>query len=144
MSTTRIQTFSRLTVCWLVPLASGCVTTSDAADPAVGAIETARQWQWALAAQDFDAAMDLVADDFSSKDWPARADLAYYFQLASDRDYFTDAVVSDNIPDVMLDGDEAVVYPLELRARLGTAVFMLTLRRTESDWEIVSARLELY
>lgn len=136
--------WSRAAACLLVPFVAGCVTGAESDPAEKEVLDVASDWIWSLAREDFDAALALVSEDFSSDRWPQRADLAYYFQQAQDRHYFAEAVVANERPDVMLDGGEAVVYPVGLRARLGTAVYLLTMRQSESGWEIVSARLELY
>lgn len=123
---------------------AGCATTSQSSEPAAQARAVARQWQSDLVDQDFDAALALVDPEFHSEAWPAKADLAYYFQQARERGYFEDAhALSDDMKVELKDG-EAVVNPVPIRARLGTVVYALTLKRRDDTWTIASMTQELY
>lgn len=122
----------------------GCATMPGESGEAARARAVAEAWQAALARQDFDAALGLVADDFQSERWPQKSDLAYYFQQAREREFFADASIPKEPIQASVDGDEAVAYPVPIRARLGHAVYRLQLERRENGWTIVSATQELY
>ncbi len=135
---------SSVALCLTLIGLAGCTTTPGQDGPADAALAVAEAWQTALADRDFDAALRLVADDFYSERWPEKADLAYYFRQADQRDYFADAKIPNEEMKAQLDGDEAVVYPVPIRAKLGVAVYRLDLERRENGWTVVSAVQELY
>ena len=123
----------------------GCTTTPvEPAHPASNPMDIAQAWRTALVANDADAALALVTDDFSSTAWPSRDDLADYLHLAKSRGYFAGAAPLPEELTESRSGDDAVIYPVSLRAAMGTAVFRLVLRESGSEWKISSATLEIY
>lgn len=122
----------------------GCTTTSEPAAPSPPPIEIAHAWRDALVSNDIEAAMTLVAADFASADWPTRAHLADYLGEASSRGYFASATPLPDSPVETRIGDRVEIYPIAVRAAMGTAVFRLTMAQSGASWEIVSVVMEIY
>ncbi len=126
-------------------LLTACATTTPtASDPIAPAVAAAQAFQQALANQNFDAALALVADDFTSTAWPTREDVRVYLVEARDRGFFSPATVAAEAPQGTLTGERVRVYPVGLRSRAGVAVFDLTLAPRGDQWKIVNASLEFY
>ncbi len=123
----------------------GCTTTPvEPPPPASNPMNIAQTWRTALVANDADAALALVSDDFSSTAWPSRDDLADYLHLAQSRGFFAGATPLPDDPRESRSGNDAAIYPVSLRAAIGTVVFRLVLRESGSEWKISSATLEIY
>lgn len=123
----------------------GCASTSPATQTEMPSpLAVAESWRQALIEGDIQSALALVDDAFSSPTWPNRADLTEYLAEAGRRGYFERAVALADSPAETAAAQGKRVYPVSLRASMGTAVFGLTLRQSEHEWKIISADLEVY
>jgi hypothetical protein len=128
-----------------VAINCGCVSTgSDPDAPRGEAAGLAETWVNALCRSDVDAAMALVAEDFTSSQWKSRQELADYLNLSRARGYFDSG---DVIPAPSSADSASGTSGLEIasmRATLGTAVWYLTVREAGTESQIASARVEIY
>ena len=123
---------------------AGCATTPSGAGDDAQLLHVARTWQDSLAEERFRRALGLVSRDFSSRAWPDKDALSEYFDVADARGFFLNAAVDEREQTVTIENGVARIYPVGIRANLGTAVFELSLRKEKWTWKITSLVMELY
>ena len=123
---------------------AGCATTPSGAGDDAQLLHVARTWQKSLADERFGRALGLVSRDFSSQAWPDKDALSEYFDVADARGFFLNAAVDEREQTVTIENGVARIYPVGIRANLGTAVFELSLRKEKWTWKITSLVMELY
>lgn len=140
----RFNSITLIMVSCFLFLVEGCATTQHESYSIESASAEANQWITALAEGKIDRAVSHISNDFASASWPDRAALADYLHTAQQRGYFDNASVSFTQTSATTEGDRVRIYPVHMRAQLGTAVFALMLQQEKDNWRIVSLEMEIY
>lgn len=121
-------------------IASGCATLGGGSDEQQVA-RTVQNWMAATEAQDLDAIMALVSEDFSGQGGADKAAFRQYIGGLIDSGMFDGAEVSDSRAQTTIEGDRAEVRFLDLSSYAGAVVVDLTLQRDpDGRWRIVGLR----
>jgi len=121
----------------VVFIASGCATLGGMTDEEKVA-QTVQQWIEATEAQDIEAIMALVSDDFSGQGGANKAAFRQYIGGLIDSGMFDGVEVSDSRAVITVDGDRAEARNLDLSSYAGAVVVDLALQRdADGKWRIV-------
>lgn len=102
------------------------------------------QWKAGMLAEDVDATLPLVADDFEHYEWGDKAGMAEFLQEAADMGYLEDGEVSFDDTEITIEGDVATVYPVDYSASFGSATIEFTLTKRDGGWIITGMDVEQY
>jgi len=108
-------------------------TTAKPGDKAVAA---AKAWGDALAAQDLEKIMACFADDFEHYEYGDKAGIRDFIGQAMDMGYLEDLEVSVDDAEAEVDGDEVIVYPVELMGAFGSITFELVFEERNGEMKI--------
>ncbi len=103
--------------------AQPCATA--AVDPETAIMERVMVFLNKLAAKDLDGSMEAVADDFEHYDFRTKADLRAFLDDAIATGYLDDIEIQTEDAEVKIDGDKAVVYPVDIVGMFGTVTLEL-------------------
>ena len=98
---------------------------APAQSPEDAALAAAKAWGEALIEQDMDAVMAAFADDFEHYEYGDKQGIADFIGQAVDMGYLEDLEVYTDDAEVEVDGDEYIVYPVELMGAFGSVTFEL-------------------
>jgi ketosteroid isomerase-like protein len=107
------------------PMAAQAAAAAPAVDPATAIMERVMVFLNKLAAKDLDGAMAAVADDFEHYDFKTKADLRAFLDDAIATGYLDDIEIQTEDAEVKIDGDKAVVYPVDIVGMFGTVTLEL-------------------
>ena len=78
-----------------------------------------------LVAKDLDGSMAAVADDFEHYEFRTKAGLRAFLEDAIATGYLDDAEIQTDDTEVKIDGDKAIVYPVDVEGIFGTVTLEL-------------------
>jgi hypothetical protein len=98
---------------------------APAASPEEAALAAAKAWGEALASQDMDKIMAVFADDFEHYEYGDKQGISDFISQAVDMGYLEDLEIFMDDAEVEIDGEEVIVYPVELMGAFGSVTFEL-------------------
>jgi len=107
-----------------------------AADPADAVMAAVGKWTQGMIDQDLDAIMDVYADDFEHYEYGDKEGIADFISQAIDMGYLEGLEIEVEDAEVEFDGDEAIVYPVELMGAFGSVTFELVLQDIDGAYKI--------
>jgi hypothetical protein len=123
--------------------AASCAKSGGAApavavvvDPNVAIMETVNGWFAGLVAEDVEATMKLVSEDFEHYEYGDKEGLTDFLEQANDMGYLEDLEIDKEDAEVEIEDGEAVVYPIEMSGYFGTITFELILEEEEGAWMV--------
>ncbi|HDP35835.1 MAG TPA: hypothetical protein ENN29_12085 [Candidatus Hydrogenedentes bacterium] len=134
------------------PAAGACPLTGQpcpmAAQPCAGAVpalspeeaimERVMVFLNKLAQKDLDGAMAAVADDFEHYDFRTKAQLRAFLDDAIATGYLDDIEILTEDAEVKIDGDKAVLYPIDITGIFGTVTLELVGEMRDGQYMLVS------
>ncbi|MBN2307721.1 MAG: hypothetical protein JXR94_02050 [Candidatus Hydrogenedentes bacterium] len=88
--------------------------------------------------KDVDKLMSCISEDFNHYEWGGKANLRLFIEDVMSQGNLDNGEIGVEQAEIEFDGDEAVVYPVDLSAAFGTATIEFTFKK-ESDgaWRVV-------
>jgi len=126
------------------PGAAPCAAAApaEAAAPAADgtpeekALAAAKAWCEALVAQDMDKTMACFADDFEHYEYGDKSGIQDFIGQAVDMGYLEDLETSVEDAEAEVDGEEIIVYPVELSGAFGSVTFELVFQDRNGEMKI--------
>lgn len=109
-----------------------------ALSPEEAALAAARAWGEALAAEDLDRIMALFSEDFEHYEYGDKHGISDFLGMAIEMGYLMDVEVLLDDAEVEVDGDEVVIYPIDLMGAFGSVSFELIFKEVDGEMKIVS------
>ncbi|MFP4502136.1 MAG: hypothetical protein ACLFTT_14130 [Candidatus Hydrogenedentota bacterium] len=109
----------------------------EAASPADQAIDVSKSWGAALAEQDLDTIMSYFAEDFEHYEYGDKLGIRDFIGQAIDMGYLEDLEVYTDDAEAEVDGEEVIVYPIELMGAFGAVTFELVFAEKDGEMKIV-------
>jgi len=109
-----------------------------AADPEAAIMEQVMVFLNKLAAKDLDGALAAVAEDFEHYDFRTKADLRAFLDDAIAAGYLDDIEIQTEDTEVKIDGDKAVVYPIDIVGMFGTVTLELVGEMRDSQYMLTT------
>jgi len=129
----------------LLGLAVGCVTGGGMTDEEKIA-KVLADWEQAVHAVDVDALMALYSDKFSHDGYDYEAEgkegLQEFVDYAIDEGYFENVEMSCEGADTEIEGDTAVVYPVDFANDVGAVTIEFKLGKEKAGWLITDMIIE--
>lgn len=130
----------------VVALAMGCATgvkgPSDE-ELVTGALAT---WEAGIMEEDMDKILSTYSDDFSHSgmDYDAadKDALRGFIEDSIEIGYFEDVEISYDASGIQIEGDTAVVYPIDYSIVEGTVTIGLTLKKEKGGWLVTDMEIE--
>lgn len=148
----KTKSFSRLLVlAGCVLSAMGCATSGGGsaataapkgADDKAVIAKTLGEWGSALAAKDVDKIVSFYSDSFKSDDGTGKDGLKEFLGGVISAGYLDGAKVDVAGAQISVNGEEAVVAPLNLSGNMGAATLSLSLKKEAGTWRIVSSSMQ--
>ncbi len=95
-----------------------------------------------LEALDIDRIVDTFSDDFYHPEVGGKEEGRYMMEMGIDMGYADDGEVYIDNMEIEIDGDEAVVYPIELSAPAGAATVEAVLQKEDGGWKITTLNVD--
>ena len=108
-----------------------------AASPGDRALEAAKAWGAALAEQDLDKVMAVFSDDFEHYEYGDKQGIADFIGQAMDMGYLEDLEVDMDDAEAEVDGNEIIIYPIDLLGAFGSVTFELVFKDVDGAMKIV-------
>ena len=109
-----------------------------AVDPETAIMERVMVFLNKLAAKDLDGSMAAVADDFEHYDFRTKDDLRAFLDDAIATGYLDDIEIQTEDTEVEIDGDEAVVYPVDIVGMFGTVTLELVGEMRDGEYMLTT------
>ena len=106
------------------------------ADPAAKALAAAKAFGEALKTQDMDKIMAPFADDFEHYEYGDKEGIKDFLSQAADMGYLEDLEVNLDDAEAEVDGDEVVVYPVEIMGAFGSVTLELVFKDKGGEMKI--------
>ncbi len=105
-------------------------------------MDVAETWGNAIAEGDIDTVMAQFSEDFDHYEYGDKAGLQEFLQMAVDMGYTEDLEIFLDDTEIEMDGDEAIVYPIDVSAAFGSATFEFILVEEAGEWKIIDMMIE--
>ena len=112
-------------------------TAAAAADPLAVAKEKLADFAKAASAGDVDAMMANISEKFEHYQFGDKEGLHDFLQNAADMGYLDDLKIKLDEAELEMDGDTAIIYPVEVEGSFGTGVFEFQAKEEDGKWMIV-------
>ena len=99
------------------------------------------KWKAAGEAQDLDAQMALISEDFEGEQG-GKDDLKEFLLEAKDMGYLDDMEVIVDDVELKIDGTTATAYPLIIETGMGSATIGLELKKEAGGWMVTGMDME--
>lgn len=110
---------------------------APAASPSDRAMEAAKAWGAALAEQDLDKVMAIFSDDFEHYEYGDKQGISDFIGQAMDMGYLEDLEVDLDDAEAEVDGNEVIIYPIDLLGAFGSVTFELVFKEKDGEMKIV-------
>jgi len=114
-----------------------------AADPKTALLDGVKNVLAAAKKEDLDSVMAMISEDFEHPQLGDKAALKEFLQGAIDMGYIEmyadDTEVSTEDAEFEQDGEEMIIYPIDVEGPWGSATLELTAKQEGGVWKIVSA-----
>ena len=114
---------------------AGCAT-GGSADPSAAIAKQVKGFVGALKAEDLDAVMALVSENFKHYEYQNKAGLKDFLSQAIDMGYLEDVESDIEGMEVKMEGVKGTAYPVELSGAFGTATLELEFTQEDAGWMI--------
>jgi len=111
--------------------------TTEAKEPKDAVMEIIKKYTDATAAQDVDAMMALVSDDFENYQFGDKEGLKVFMEDAKAQGYLEDLEVEMGDAEIEWEDDTAIVYPIDVFGNFGTVTFEYIIsKQDDGSWKI--------
>lgn len=90
-----------------------------------------------LAAKDLDTAMSAVSEKFKHPEYGEKAELKSFLDQAILMGYLDDIKIITDETEVKIEGDKAVIYPIDIEGVFGSFTLELTCAKEDGKWLVV-------
>jgi len=147
MKTMKKATISLSVLTTLVlALALGCATGTKGLSDAEQIDALLGAWEQGILDVDIDKLMTLYSDEFSHDGYDYEAEgkeeLREFVDYAIDEGNFNDVEISFDGADTEIEGDTAVVYPIDYSTTAGAVTIELTLTKEKGGWLVTDMGIE--
>lgn len=120
-----------------VLLVAGCATMGggSAEDQVAKAVD---DWKAGLLSKDVDQMMEAYSENFSHPEYSNKTGIRGFLKEAADMGYLEGLSVTTEDATIEVEGDTAVVYPLDVSGSFGTVTYELTYTKEDGGWKITS------
>lgn len=130
----------------VLALALGCATGTKGLTDAEQIAALLGAWEQGILDQDVDKLMTLYSDDFSHDGYDYKAEgkeaLREFVDYSVDEGNFNDVEISLEGADTEIEGDTAVVYPIDYATTAGAVTIELKLTKEKGGWLITDMGIE--
>lgn len=135
----KLKSLTFITLLILVSSLTGCRShISDAhMDNHVAMANAEQTWFQHIIAEDYDAAMEFISEDFTSEAYPTKSALAEYFSSIKGKNILTEQMLTLGL--VHYSGDQVVASagPYHLKLTEDFIVTRIQFKNEETGWRIV-------
>lgn len=121
-----------------IPAVCPLAVAAPAVAPEEAIMEHVVEFLGKLADKDIEAAMKGVADDFRHQEFGDKEDLAFFLEQALFMGYLDDVEVITDDTEVKIDGNKAIVYPVDLEGMFGSITLELVGEMRDGKWMLTS------
>jgi len=118
---------------------SGCATGGGGATPEELIGKTLSDWKTAIEAEDVDAAMALVSDDFVGTQGGGKDGMQTFLQDAKDQGNMADIEVELEETEITVDGDVGEAAPVDLYGSFGGFSLLIEFQQDEGGAWLISS-----
>lgn len=118
------------------PAAAATEAPAAGGAPEEKALAAAKAWCDALVSQELDKIMACFADDFEHYEYGDKTGIQDFISQAIDMGYLEDLETSVEDAEAEVDGDEIIVYPVELMGAFGSVTFELVFQDRNGEMKI--------
>ncbi|HOZ48700.1 MAG TPA: nuclear transport factor 2 family protein [Candidatus Hydrogenedentes bacterium] len=99
-------------------------------------------WKAGFVAKDIDAILAVYSDKFTHYEVSDKDGLREFLEGAVDMGYLEDIEVNAEEAEITIDGESAVVYPIDLSSAAGSVTIELTFTKEGDDWMVSTMDIE--
>ena len=111
---------------------------AEAVKPEDAALAKAQEFMSKVAAKDLDGAMVGVSDKFEHYEYGSKEELKSFLDEAKSAGYLDDLKVITDDAEVKIEGDKAVVYPVDVEGLFGSFTLELTCTKEGDTWMLTT------
>lgn len=130
----------------VLALALGCATGTKGLSDAEQIAALLGTWEQGILDQDVDKLMTLYSEDFSHDgydyDAAGKEELREFVEYSIDEGNFDDVEISFDSADTEIEGNTAVVYPIDYATTAGAITIELELTKEKAGWLITDMAIE--
>jgi len=89
-------------------------------------------------AQDLDAMFEFYSEDFDHYEFGDKAGMRDYIENIKAMGYLDDVEIVCEEAAIEIDGDTAVIYPIDMEGSFGSAVIEITATKEDGTWKVTS------
>jgi len=119
-----------------VKAAEEAPATAPAPKPEEAILTQAKVFLDKLAAKELDAAMAAVSDKFEHYEYGSKAELRSFLDEAVQAGYVDDLKIITDDTEVKIEGDKAVIYPVDVEGLFGSFTLELTCQKEGDSWMV--------
>jgi ketosteroid isomerase-like protein len=116
----------------------GCATVGGGASDTEQVESVVQAWAAGLEAESIDDIVATWSEDYSDAEGANRDESRSSLERFIERGYLGYAKVSMEDAQIQIDGDTAIVYPIELSCEMGEGTIELTLAKEANGWLLTS------
>lgn len=91
-----------------------------------------------LAAKDLEGAMAAVSPEFTHHEYSTKEDLKFFLDQAILMGYLDDIKIISTDAEVKIDGDKAVIYPIDIEGAFGSVTLELVIEKKDGKWMLTT------
>lgn len=118
--------------------APAAAPAAEAAKPEDAILAKATEFMGKVAAKDLDGAMAAVSDKFEHYEYGSKDELKSFLEEAKGSGYLDDLKVIMDDVEVKIEGDKAVVYPVDVEGLFGSFTLELTCTKEGDTWMLTT------
>ena len=117
--------------------AAGAEETAASDDPAEGAMAVVKAFGAAAVEGNIDGMMDCIADSFDNAELGGKDGVRSFMEEAADMGYMDDLEVSYEDAEAEVDGEQVIIYPVDIMGAFGSVTYEYVLEKVDGKWLIV-------
>lgn len=111
---------------------------AESVKPEDAVLNKAKEFMSKVAAKDLDGAMAGVSDKFEHYEYGSKDELKSFLEEAKASGYLDDLKVITDDVEVKIEGDKAVVYPIDVEGLFGSFTLELTCTKEGDTWKLTT------
>ena len=118
--------------------APAAAPAAEAVKPEDAVLAKTKEFMSKVAAKDLDGAMVAVSDKFEHYEYGSKDELKSFLEEAKASGYLDDFKVSTDDTEIKIEGDKAVVYPVDVEGLFGSFTLELTCTKEGDTWMLTT------
>lgn len=123
-------------------MVAGCLTGGKGPKPEDLIRQSLGDFKAGMESKDIDKVMSSISDNFSHYEWGDKASMRSFLADTFSQGDLDDAEVTYEDVEIVVEGDEATAYPVELMAVFGSATIELTFTNEGDAWLVTGMEIE--